>query len=166
MTCSTHGCTLPINPSGDVSATSQRKRLLSGWLLCVWQYHITGFSFKGYWEMTMGCRSENAGDDPSQPTLLSVVEAMMGIDPVKLEQPCLVLYGTYIAHLGWGKKATQEATKHVISDLWREAMVWDAMPPLSLVAPTITVNEINHDVTTLQYSVRYLSWAARKSLLA
>ena len=58
------------------------------------------------------------------------------------------------------------AIKHAISDLWKEAAALDTMPSPSLVALTVTVNTANHDVTTLQYLERYLSWADRKFLLA
>ena len=65
-----------------------------------------------------------------------------------------------------GRKAAQVATKYIISDLWKDAMAHDALSSPSLLPPTITINRVNHDVATLQYLVRHLSEAARKSLLA
>ena len=51
--------------------------------------------------------------------------------------------------MGQGKEAAQVATKHAISDLQKEAVVCDAMPPLSPVDPTVTVNAVDYDVATL-----------------
>ena len=52
--------------------------------------------------------------------------------------------------MGQGKKSAQVATKQVISDLQKEAAVWDAMPPPSQVALIVTVNTIDHNAATLQ----------------
>ena len=68
--------------------------------------------------------------------------------------------------MGQGNEAAQVATKHAISDLWKEAAAWKAMPPVLPVALTITVNAVDHDASTLQSSARCLSRVARKSLLA
>ena len=59
------------------------------------------------------------GDNPIQPTPLSVVVAalMMVLDPVKLEQCYLALYNMSIAHMGQGKEDAQVAMKPTISDL-------------------------------------------------
>ena len=67
--------------------------------------------------------------------------------------------------MGQGKEASQVATKYAISDLWKEVVVWDAMPS-PLVALTIIVNKANYHVATLQSLARYLSITAKKSLLA
>ena len=72
----------------------------------------------------------------------------------------------YTTHMGQGKEAAQEATKHMISDLQKEAVAWDPILALSLVAPPVTVNTVDHDTASLQSSVRCLSRVARKSLLA
>ena len=53
-----------------------------------------------------------------------------------------------------------------MADLHEEVAVRDAKPPPLPVAPAITVNTVSHAVATLQSSPRYLSRAARKSLLA
>ena len=68
--------------------------------------------------------------------------------------------------MGQGKEAAQVATKHAISDLWKEVAALEAMPAILPVAMTVTVNAIEHDVATLQSLLRHLSKAARKSLLA
>ena len=73
----------------------------------------------------------------------------MGLDPVELEQHYLVLYSVYTTHKGQGKEAAQVGTKHTISDLQKEAIAWYAMPPLSLVALSITVNIVDHNAATL-----------------
>ena len=72
----------------------------------------------------------------------------------------------YTAHLGQGKEAAQVATKHAISDLQKDAESWEAMPVISPVAPTVTVNAVDHNMATLPSLVRCLSGVARKSLLA
>ena len=51
--------------------------------------------------------------------------------------------------MGQGKEAAQVATKHVISDLQKEAAAWDSMPPPSRLAPTVTINTVDHDAATL-----------------
>ena len=96
--------------------------------------------------MTIGARSAVSEDDPNHPTSLSVAVAasILGLHPVKLEQRYLVLYSMYATHMGQGKEAAQIATKHVISDLQKKAVVWDAMPSPSQVAPTVTVNTVDH----------------------
>ena len=90
---------------------------------------------------------------------------MLGLDPLELEQRYLVLYSLYATHMGQGKEAAKVATKHTILDLQKEA-ARNAMPPLLLVAPTVTINTVDHGVSTLQSLARHLSRAARKSLLA
>ena len=55
--------------------------------------------------------------------------------------------------------------EHAISDLQKKAAAWDAMPPLSPVALTVTVNTVDHDVAALQSSVRLLSRVVKKFLL-
>ena len=109
----------------------------------------------------------NTGDNTSQPTSLLVVVAasMMALDLVKLEQRYLILYSVYTAHIGQGKEAAQVAMKHPISDL-QEVVLRDAIAPPSLVAPTITINTVKHNAATLQPLAKYLSRAAKKSLLA
>ena len=81
--------------------------------------------------MTIGVSSGNAEGDTNQPTLLSVAAAasILRLDPVKLEQRCLELYSIYATHMGQGKEVAQVATKHNISDLWKEVVAWDAIPP-------------------------------------
>ena len=51
--------------------------------------------------------------------------------------------------MGQGKEVAKFAMKHAISDLQKGAAVWEAMLFPSLVAPTVTVNIIDHDVGTL-----------------
>ena len=54
--------------------------------------------------------------------------------------------------MGQGKEAAQVATKYMISDLQKQAVAQDAMPLPSLVAPSATVNTIDHDA--LPYSLQ------------
>ena len=68
--------------------------------------------------------------------------------------------------MGQGKESAQVATKHVISDLPKEAVAQDTMPSPSLVAPTVTVNTVDHDAATLQSMAGHLSGVAREFLLA
>ena len=70
--------------------------------------------------------------------------------------------------MGQGKEAAQVAMKYTWSWTYRkEAAAWDAMPPLSLVALIVTVNTVDHDVASLQSSVRFACLGqTRKSLLA
>ena len=113
--------------------------------------------------MIISVRSRNKGINPNQPTPLSVAVAAstLELDPVKLEQHYLALYGAYASHMGQGKEAAQVAMKHTISDLWKEAVAWDAIPP----PLPVTVNTVDHDVASLQYLARRLSGMAKKSLL-
>ena len=117
--------------------------------------------------MIISVRSRNKGINPNQPTPLSVAVAAstLELDPVKLEQHYLALYGAYASHIGQGKEAAQVAMKHTISDLWKEAVAWDAILPPLPVALTVTVNTVDHDVASLQYLARRLSGMAKKSLL-
>ena len=57
--------------------------------------------------MTISVRNGNMGDDPSQPTPLSVevVAPMIGLDLVDLEQCYLVIYSVYAAYMGQRKEA-------------------------------------------------------------
>ena len=68
--------------------------------------------------------------------------------------------------MGEGKESAQVATKHAISDLWNEAAAMDTIPLLSPVALIVTINREKHNSATIKSLVRYLSSAARKSLLA
>ena len=77
-----------------------------------------------------------------------------------------MLYSIYTSNIGQGKEAAQVAMKQAISDLQKKAAAWEAMPFVSLVALTITVNAVDHDVGTLYSLMGCLSGAARKSLLA
>ena len=61
--------------------------------------------------------------------------------------------------MGKDKEAAQDTMKHVISDLLKEA-ARDAIPPPSLVVPTVIVNIVDHDVATLQSLARQLSWGS------
>ena len=117
--------------------------------------------------MTTGARSGVEGDDSNYPTSPSeaVAASMLGLDPIKVEQRYLALYSLYATHMGQGNEAAQVATKHAISDLWKEASAWDAILLPSPVALTITVKTIDHDAATLQSSARRLSRVARKSIL-
>ena len=78
----------------------------------------------------------------------------LGLDPIQPGQCYLVLYSAYTTYMGQGKEAAQVATKHAISDLWKEVAAWKAIPAISLVALTITVNAVDHDAPTLQSSAK------------
>ena len=92
--------------------------------------------------------------------------SILGLNLVELEQHYLALYGVYATHMGQGKESAQVTMIYVISDLQKEAVAWDDMPALSLVAPTGTVNAVDHAAATLQASARRLFRVAKKSLLA
>ena len=74
----------------------------------------------------------------------------MELDPVQLEQRYLAPYSVYTGYMGRGKEAFQVATKHAISDLQKEAVAWKIVLVILLVAPTITVDTVDHDAATLQ----------------
>ena len=118
--------------------------------------------------MTMGAWSGNVGDDPSQPTPLSVVAVASTMRPCQagIHTKSSATFSMYASHVGQGKEATQVAMKHTILDLKKEAAAQDAMFPPLLVALTVIVTTVDYNAANLQSLARYLSGADKKSLLA